>query len=85
MHAARALAAALGIACLCACSREGETRETPSAKSAETAAEAPREGPPTAKWETVDAMRESMAAYHGPADGGGRAWLVGPAHVRSAE
>jgi hypothetical protein len=76
MPAARALAAVLGIAWLCACGSGDETPATRSAAGVEAAAPAPREGPPTAKWETVDAMRESMAAHNGPADGGGRAWLV---------
>jgi hypothetical protein len=71
---ALALAAvcALGLAC-------GGTDEpaapAPAAPGAE-APPAPREGPATARWETVDAIRASLAATNGPADGGGRAWLV---------
>jgi len=59
----RRLAAALLAATLAgACGRGDE------AKSA-------RDGPPTALWETVDALRESVAAHYDVSDGGGRAWL----------
>jgi hypothetical protein len=37
---------------------------------------AAREGPPTALWETVDALRDSASAHYDVSDGGGRAWLV---------
>ena len=46
MPAARALAAVLGIAWLCACGRGDETPPAPSAANAEAAAPAAREGPP---------------------------------------
>jgi hypothetical protein len=78
MPAARALAVtAMGLACLCACGRDEVATPDPTASAQAEATPAPtREGPSTAKWETVDAMQESMAAHYGPADGGGRAWLV---------
>jgi hypothetical protein len=41
-----------------------------------TTAEAPREGPPTAHWDVVDSIRESLAAHYHASDGGGRAWLA---------
>jgi hypothetical protein len=34
-----------------------------------------RDGPPTARWETVDSLRASLAAHYDASDGGGRAWL----------
>jgi hypothetical protein len=39
------------------------------------AAGAAREGPPTARWETVDSLRASISAHYHASDGGGRAWL----------
>jgi hypothetical protein len=33
-------------------------------------------GPPTARWEVVDLLRESLASVYHPSDGGGRAWLA---------
>jgi len=39
-------------------------------------AEEMSEGPPTALWATVGALRESAAAHYDVSDGGGRAWLV---------
>jgi hypothetical protein len=60
-----------------ASAREGE--EASGAASAreggEEAAGSAREGPPGARWDTVDMLRESLALVHHPADGGGRAWL----------
>ncbi len=35
----------------------------------------PREGPPHARWDTVDDLREALAQQPHPSDGGGRAWL----------
>jgi hypothetical protein len=35
----------------------------------------PEPGPPGAKWELVEMLRESAAQEPGPSDGGGRAWL----------
>lgn len=74
----RALAArgALLLALLQACGGEDAPRPAPDTATAQPEASAAREGPPTARWDTVDAIRESLAAHHGPADGGGRAWLV---------
>jgi hypothetical protein len=42
----------------------------------ETPASPAREGPPTARWDTVDSLRASLAAHYHASDGGGRAWLV---------
>ena len=71
----RALAASA--ACLLWACSGGD--EAPSAADAAPGPEPERavahQGPATAKWETVDAIRASLAVEHGPADGGGRAWL----------
>ena len=72
MSAARALAAGL-CALLCACGGEEKPAPTPAPASAQPSAHP--DGPPRARWDTVDAIRESLAAHNGPADGGGRAWL----------
>src|SRR5262249_40644220 len=75
MSAARALAVGL-CALLCACG--GEEKPAPAADpaaSAQPAAQHP-DRPPRARWDMVDSIRESLAAHNGPADGGGRAWLV---------
>ena len=40
-------------------------------------ASARREGPPGARWDTVEMLRESAAVEPSPADLGGRAWLAG--------
>ncbi len=68
----RALALAAVCALAFACGDAGE----PAAGSADQGPPAPRAGPPNARWDTVDAIRASLAATNGPADGGGRAWLV---------
>jgi hypothetical protein len=71
----RALAALLTCALLPAC---GDREPAPPAEGEPAAAApaAPRPGPATARWDTVDAIRASLEAVHAPADGGGRAWLV---------
>lgn len=65
MRARRRLRTALALAAMLApaCSRD------------EPGGEPVRDGPPTALWKTVDALRESVAAHHDVSDGGGRAWL----------
>ena len=73
----RCLALAALAACALApgCRREPESAGPPAPGGAAAPA-ADHRGPPTARWDTVDAIRESLKAYNGPADGGGRAWLV---------
>jgi hypothetical protein len=66
---------ALALAVLCALAWGCGNADAP-ASTPQDSPPAPREGPPTARWETVDAIRDSLAATNGPADGGGRAWLV---------
>lgn len=61
--AAALLAASLAWGCGSETPVEGETMEAPA-------------GPPTAKWETVDALRDSANAHYDLSDGGGRAWLI---------
>jgi hypothetical protein len=76
MHASRSLCcawlAALAIALAC-----GDP-SAPPAESAE-AEEKPlapaREGPPGARWDVVDMLREARDLEFHPSDGGGRAWL----------
>jgi len=63
-----------------ACSGGGEDAARPADEAGEgpgAAAGAPagRTGPPTAKWDVVDMLRESRDLPHHPADGGGRARL----------
>src|SRR5262245_32506001 len=65
---------AASAACLVWACSGGEEAPPGAAPASEPAAVA-HEGPATAKWETVDAMRASLAVKNGPADGGGRAWL----------
>ncbi len=52
--------------------RAGEPVSSPMP---EAAAGETREGPPTARWDVVDMLRESQAVEFHPSDGGGRAWL----------
>jgi hypothetical protein len=58
-----AAAALAGLACG---HSEGETPAGPQPL---------REGPPHARWDTVDDLRAALAQEPHPADGGGRAWL----------
>jgi hypothetical protein len=65
---------------LCACGpanapADGAPPEANAQADAEPA-DAPREGPPQARWDVVDSLRETAAMQHDPSDGGGRAWLV---------
>ena len=71
---AASLRRALAASALCAQLACGGGDEPPPA---EETAEAPaqHDGPATARWDTVDAIRASLAASYSPADGGGRAWL----------
>jgi hypothetical protein len=76
------LASALALAACGAPAPEGgpppgeEAEGQGSAAGLEPAAEAPpREGPPHARWEIVDLLRESRSLAYHPSDGGGRAWL----------
>jgi hypothetical protein len=67
LHPSCALAACGLLGCG---SGEGIPESAPEAPAAEA-----RPGPPTAKWEVVDTLRESQALVFHPSDGGGRAWL----------
>ncbi len=49
----------------------GESRQV----ARDAPAAPPREGPPHARWDTVDELREALAQQPHPSDGGGRAWL----------
>ena len=55
---------------LVACSDAPQSPE-PSASPGDSHSE----GPPTAKWDVVEAMREEVGRERHPADGAGRAWL----------
>lgn len=57
-------------ALLAACSDAPQSPE-PSAPSGDSHSE----GPPTAQWDVVEAMREEAGRERHPADGAGRAWL----------
>jgi hypothetical protein len=65
----------LALALACGSAEDGPP--DPAELGAERPApETVRDGPPTALWETVDALRESASAHYDVSDGGGRAWLV---------
>ncbi len=69
----------LATALLAAATLPGCDRAEPTptlAQPRETAAERPRPGPATARWDVLDLLREGAAAGRDPADGGGRARLV---------
>jgi hypothetical protein len=73
----RALAAWAALLSLaCGADERGSHTASAGAAAARNEPAIAREGPATARWDTVDAIRASLAATHGPADGGGRAWLV---------
>ena len=65
-----ALSAALALTPACGSGPEPAKDESPAAEPAV------REGPPTARWDVVDSLRESETASYHASDGGGRAWLV---------
>ncbi|HKA14697.1 MAG TPA: CehA/McbA family metallohydrolase [Myxococcota bacterium] len=58
------------------CGRAERAASDPPPAQPAAAAEAARPGPPTARWDVVDLMRDGAAAPRHPADGGGRARLV---------
>jgi hypothetical protein len=59
---------------LLACGPPGGDARSPAPTGPDAAGEV-RAGPPTARWDVVDMLRESQAAQFHPSDGGGRAWL----------
>ena len=74
----RAASLAVLLAGLAACGGDPEPgAPAPGAEEAlaPEAAAAPRDGPPHAQWETVDALRADRTAVRHASDGGGRAWL----------
>jgi hypothetical protein len=66
MESPRTLAMLVAAACLACGGAETDAPPEPDAA---------REGPPHARWETVDDLRQALAQEPHPADGGGRAWL----------
>ncbi|TMA35869.1 MAG: DUF3604 domain-containing protein [Deltaproteobacteria bacterium] len=77
-HALVTRAIRLAAAFVAAAGLPGCDRAEPAASEAPPSAPPPpvRPGPPTARWDVLDLMREAAPAPHHPADGGGRAWLV---------
>jgi hypothetical protein len=76
-----ALLLALAAAVCCGGERTPDAATAANSETAVTAADADsahgeREGPATANWEVVDALREWREYEYHPSDGGGRAWLV---------
>ncbi|MGH0028374.1 MAG: CehA/McbA family metallohydrolase [Myxococcota bacterium] len=66
------LATSLALILATACGQEpiGGDPDAPAAPDADA-----RPGPPGARWDVVESLRETADLAHDPSDGGGRAWL----------